>query len=527
MTPTHVAMRGAEPIARAGREDYSRSMRAALTIAALCSLSASSALAAQKRVAILYFDNDTKDAELDLLRKGMADMLITDLSGIEGLTVVEREKLEALLGELELQRSRYFDPKTAVKLGRGAGASHAVTGAFNAVGPRLRIDVRLISVATGEVEASSKVIGDKADFFALEQRLVDAFACALTEARCDAEAPRGGPDLATVRRYAEGLDLADRGELEQASKVLQGVVAHAPRFTPAKATYRRVMKRLYAARDTRTDQRAKVREALAAKAEAALEGARIGQVGPEEAGDAPLGRWVGYRVLKGQLVLQTIDAHFRSLATSGGLDAKGRARFEALVQSYLQNQESLVRDLEAFAKNNPDAGWPDCELAEEDTKLGEELGLGDEPGVLSFYSPIQIRRDLARFLTTGAAPFWGTFRFAQDIPLYTAHRIDSGVRVRGVVEYRTVRRPPVERLPARFADAAVRHFEAALGAAEKLEDPEAKQKQIIETLDAYAHGLLALGRPMEAIARWQAILERFPKYEEYDLVEQKIRGALE
>ena len=101
-----------------------------LTVPALVALGVLASLDAHaappKRVAILYFDNNTKDGDLDLLRKGMADMLITDLSGVDGMTVVEREKLEALLAELKLQRSKYFDAKTAVKLGRGAGATRAI-----------------------------------------------------------------------------------------------------------------------------------------------------------------------------------------------------------------------------------------------------------------------------------------------------------------------------------------------------------------------------------------------------------------
>ena len=46
-----------------------------------------------------YFDNNSKDPELDVLRKGFADWLITDLSGVEGIQLVERDKLEQLVKE--------------------------------------------------------------------------------------------------------------------------------------------------------------------------------------------------------------------------------------------------------------------------------------------------------------------------------------------------------------------------------------------------------------------------------------------
>ena len=48
----------------------------------------------QKTIAILYFDNSSNNPQLDPLKKGLADMLISDLSNLNMLRVVEREKLE-------------------------------------------------------------------------------------------------------------------------------------------------------------------------------------------------------------------------------------------------------------------------------------------------------------------------------------------------------------------------------------------------------------------------------------------------
>src|SRR5215831_18289394 len=91
------------------------------------------------RITVLYFDNNTGDKAYDPLAKGLADMMITDLASAPGLVVVEREKLEAVLGELKLQRSRFFDPKTAQRIGKGIGATYAVTGAFVSMEPNIRI----------------------------------------------------------------------------------------------------------------------------------------------------------------------------------------------------------------------------------------------------------------------------------------------------------------------------------------------------------------------------------------------------
>ena len=104
---------------------------AALAAFVICGVSATGRpAAAPASVMVLYFDNDTGHAEYDSLAKGLADMMITDLSSVPSLRVVEREKLEALLAELKLQRKKYFDPKTAQHIGRGTGASYAITGSF-------------------------------------------------------------------------------------------------------------------------------------------------------------------------------------------------------------------------------------------------------------------------------------------------------------------------------------------------------------------------------------------------------------
>src|SRR5688572_17026807 len=106
----------------------------ALVVAAALLAGAPAAVAADKMVVVvLYFDNNTNDRGYDVLQKGLADMLVTDLSQVNELQVLEREKLQALIDELKLQRQRFFDPKTAQRLGQGIGARYAVTGAFTAL----------------------------------------------------------------------------------------------------------------------------------------------------------------------------------------------------------------------------------------------------------------------------------------------------------------------------------------------------------------------------------------------------------
>ena len=126
-----------------------------------------------KTVAISYFDNTSGSEHYTPLSKGLSDMLITDLSNIESVRIVEREKLESLLKEIELGSSKFMDPTTAQKLGKGLGADHMLTGSFLIMGETMRIDARIVDVGTGEIEMAEEITGEKNTFFDLEKKLVD------------------------------------------------------------------------------------------------------------------------------------------------------------------------------------------------------------------------------------------------------------------------------------------------------------------------------------------------------------------
>ena len=100
-------------------------------------------------------------------------MMISDLSPVKEIQLVEREKMQDLLKEIDLQHTKYFDSTTSVKVGKMVGAEYVVVGAFAAVEPKMRIDTRIIRVATGEVVKTAQVTGDQNKFFDLEKALSD------------------------------------------------------------------------------------------------------------------------------------------------------------------------------------------------------------------------------------------------------------------------------------------------------------------------------------------------------------------
>src|ERR1041384_2811835 len=119
------------------------------------------AVASARTIAIAYFDNNTGSAELDPLRKGLADMLITDLGNVGSLQIVERDKLNQVMDELKLSQSKFIDPRTAQKLGKGLAAEFIMTGSYVIGGDILRIDARVVEVKTGRGAGGGKGGGKK------------------------------------------------------------------------------------------------------------------------------------------------------------------------------------------------------------------------------------------------------------------------------------------------------------------------------------------------------------------------------
>ena len=56
-----------------------------------------------KRLAIIYFDNTSEEARLNKLKKGLAGMLISDLSNVNMTDIVERDRIEEILNEAEIK----------------------------------------------------------------------------------------------------------------------------------------------------------------------------------------------------------------------------------------------------------------------------------------------------------------------------------------------------------------------------------------------------------------------------------------
>lgn len=196
-------------------------------------------------VAVVRFDNNTGDDQYQHLGRALSSMMISDLSVLdEKIQLVERERLEELLAELDLQQSAYADPSSAQSVGMIVGAEYVVAGAFVTAEPIMRLDTRIARVETSEIVTTAEVTGERETLFDLQEelaaQLVEGLDLVLTEEererlRAQQEANRID-DLETFVAFSEALCLLDYGAYGEGLEKMREVQTAAPGSALVRAT---------------------------------------------------------------------------------------------------------------------------------------------------------------------------------------------------------------------------------------------------------------------------------------------------
>ena len=180
-----------------------------------------SAPVAKNTVAVLYFRNGTGDPSLDPMRKGIPLLLLTDLSGVPGLSVVERTRLQALTEETDLGATGLVEPGTAPRVGKLLGARWLVGGEIGREQPS-RIDLvsNVADVPAGTAAGKAVAGGEMDRLFEVEKELlfgllktIDVKVTPEEEQRLRKPCTKSATALAALFL---GVDAGDRGDLDKA-----------------------------------------------------------------------------------------------------------------------------------------------------------------------------------------------------------------------------------------------------------------------------------------------------------------------
>ena len=129
----------------------------------------------------------------------LARALTVEVAKIDGVRVVDRTSMEAILQEIEFGYSSLADRSAAVRFEGFAVADHLLTGQYAVRRDRVDIDILLLSVRSGEVLLGLSESAPATELQAVTERVADGMAAYWGKARrgVSAAAPRG--DLAALR----------------------------------------------------------------------------------------------------------------------------------------------------------------------------------------------------------------------------------------------------------------------------------------------------------------------------------------
>ena len=194
-------------------------------------------------VAVLPFVNGGSygdDAEdLDALRVGLQQMLLTELDQNEELRVVERSELKRIMEEQDLGATDRVDASTAARIGQLVGARYMVTGVFMDLSGDFRMDARIIDVETSEIVHTETVRGERDELYGLlvdlatkitEGADLPPLPAVVREERREREIP-----AEAITLYSRAQVYQDRGYEERAIEVYRRIVEEFPAMQEARS----------------------------------------------------------------------------------------------------------------------------------------------------------------------------------------------------------------------------------------------------------------------------------------------------
>ena len=178
------------------------------------------------------------DSTYQPLSRGLAQMIISDISLLRQFRLVERLQIGALLDELRFSQGTRVDPATAARVGRLIQAGRMVQGlaTIPRQGP-VRLEASVVQ-GTGEVANAEQVNGQLRDLLRLEKDLVVAivtrlgYTLSVAERRAILE--NGTQNLQAFLAYSRGLLAEDGGDFSRAALYFGDAVQADPGFQAAK-----------------------------------------------------------------------------------------------------------------------------------------------------------------------------------------------------------------------------------------------------------------------------------------------------
>lgn len=218
---------------------YQSKQLAVLTKNALTAESTlTSAQVSDSVLAVIPFKNGSADARFSSLQTGLADMIVTDLSQVKGVHIVERVRMQKLLAEIGLDQAGVTRDSERARVAHFFAASKIVGGMYSCPDSvSIKIRGGYMDAAKNSTVSTDPFDGELKDFFSMEKKFVFALIDKMVIKIDDAEREKiqkvPTENLTAFIAYSEGLSAMDKGQFSAAKQSFDKAAKIDPAFKKA------------------------------------------------------------------------------------------------------------------------------------------------------------------------------------------------------------------------------------------------------------------------------------------------------
>jgi len=187
----------------------------------------------ETRVAVLPFENLTRQPDDDWLSSAFADSLTSGLQSLDSVILVSRTGVTQAYREQSLRESERLDRNALDRLSRALRIRYYVHGTFQRVGDQVTVVARLMEIGSDSIKAQESITDRLDNLLHLQDALGRRFAGSLESGGTLAGRRPGTISLAAYRAITEGRGLYASARWQSALEASKHAVDVDPQYAEA------------------------------------------------------------------------------------------------------------------------------------------------------------------------------------------------------------------------------------------------------------------------------------------------------
>jgi len=195
-------------------------------------------------MAVMHFENNTGNSDLEHWEKALSDLLISDLSQSRFLKVLNAERLYDILQELNLLTAASYSSKNLKNVASRGEVRYILVGKMTMAGETIRLNTSLQDVVSGEIIGAQQVEGEgEGALFNLVDEITtkikEDFKISGSDIASDIDAKIQNitsNSIEAIQYYQEGLKHHYNAEYDKSIPLMELTIAIDPEFAMAYRT---------------------------------------------------------------------------------------------------------------------------------------------------------------------------------------------------------------------------------------------------------------------------------------------------